>query len=66
VLRKWCFEQPPHLWPPRSALDYRVVELQTVRATLEKLMEFENKFAGNVVTFESPMPRFSLADRIQF
>jgi hypothetical protein len=49
----------------QGELDGRVGELRSVLATVDKLMEFENRFEGNLVTLDNPAPRFSLADRVQ-
>jgi hypothetical protein len=46
--------------------DARVADLQGARAMINKLIEFESGFMGNVVPLEnSSAPRNSLADRIK-
>jgi len=48
----------------QADMEHRVGELRSIFATLEKLMEFENSVAGNVVPLEvQPTP--SLSDRIR-
>jgi hypothetical protein len=49
----------------RHEHDARTADLKAVLAMIAKLMEFENRLSGNVVTAESPAPRPSLADRIK-
>jgi hypothetical protein len=50
----------------RQEHDAKVADLKGVLAIIAKLMEFENRVSGNVVTLESPAPpRPSLADRIK-
>ena len=44
--------------------DMRLEDLKSALTMIQKLMEFENRFADNVVTLESPAPRTSLADRM--
>ena len=50
----------------QSERDAKVADLKGALAMIEKLMEFESGFVGNVVTLENPSaPRPSLADRIK-
>jgi hypothetical protein len=49
----------------RHEHDARVADFKAALAIIAKLMEFENRRMGNVVTVESPTPSPSLADRIK-
>ena len=49
----------------RHERDARVADAKQVLTVIGKLMEFESRFADNVVTLDSQAPPSTLADRIK-
>jgi hypothetical protein len=65
-IRRACAHFEKMIQQLQSERDMRIADLKSGLAIIEKLREFENSRAGNVVTLANPSaPRLSLADRIK-